>query len=302
MSTMTKNSIDFNLKHKVKDMSLAEWGRKEIRLAEAEMPGLMAIREEYKGKQPLKGARIAGCLHMTIQTAVLIETLVDLGAEVKWSSCNIFSTQDQAAAAIAAAGIGVYAWKGQTQEEADWCIEQTLFFGSADKPLNMILDATHLCDDAFWDAMEIYHGAVWASHNNCRSLVNHNRQFSDEMIKALIQKDAVIGGALDAWMMVPNWQRGISEPKEMKCSLEKMIDHMDHICQLAGNANHIGIGTDLDGAYGKEQCPYDIETIADLQIIPSLLSKRGYSELEIEKIMHGNWLRILKRALPESLN
>ena len=168
--------------------------------------------------------------------------------------------------------------------------------------LNMILDATHLCDDAFWDAMEIYHGAVWASHNNCRSLVNHNRQFSDEMIKALIQKDAVIGGALDAWMMVPNWQRGISEPKEMKCSLEKMIDHMDHICQLAGNANHIGIGTDLDGAYGKEQCPYDIETIADLQIIPSLLSKRGYSELEIEKIMHGNWLRILKRALPESLN
>jgi adenosylhomocysteinase len=137
---MTKTAIDFNLKHKVKDMSLAEWGRKEIRLAEAEMPGLMAIRDEYKGKQPLKGARIAGCLHMTIQTAVLIETLVDLGAEVKWSSCNIFSTQDQAAAAIAAAGIGVYAWKGQTQEEADWCIEQTLFFGSADKPLNMILD------------------------------------------------------------------------------------------------------------------------------------------------------------------
>ncbi|MEY2828303.1 MAG: hypothetical protein RIQ33_161 [Bacteroidota bacterium] len=140
MSTISKTAIDFNLKHKVKDMSLAEWGRKEIRLAEAEMPGLMAIRDEYKGKHPLKGARIAGCLHMTIQTAVLIETLVDLGAEVKWSSCNIFSTQDQAAAAIAAANIGVYAWKGQTQEEADWCIEQTLFFGSADKPLNMILD------------------------------------------------------------------------------------------------------------------------------------------------------------------
>lgn len=121
-------------------MSLAEWGRKEIRLAEAEMPGLMSLREEFGASQPLKGARIAGCLHMTIQTAVLIETLVALGAEVKWSSCNIFSTQDQAAAAIAAAGIGVYAWKGQTQEEADWCIEQTLFFGSADKPLNMILD------------------------------------------------------------------------------------------------------------------------------------------------------------------
>jgi adenosylhomocysteinase len=139
MSTLTK-SIDFSLPYKVKDITLAEWGRKEIRLAEAEMPGLMAIREEYGPSQPMKGARVAGCLHMTIQTAVLIETLVALGAEVKWSSCNIFSTQDHAAAAIAAAGIGVYAWKGQTIEEADWCIEQTLFFGSADKPLNMILD------------------------------------------------------------------------------------------------------------------------------------------------------------------
>ena len=165
--------------------------------------------------------------------------------------------------------------------------------------LHMILDATHLCDDAFWDAMELYNGSVWASHNNCRALVNHNRQFSDDMIKALIQKDAVIGGALDAWMMVPNWQRGISDPKAMNCNLEKMIDHMDHICQLAGNANHIGIGTDLDGAYGKEQCPYDVETIADLQIVPSLLSKRGYTQIEIEKVMHGNWLRIMKRALPE---
>jgi adenosylhomocysteinase len=139
MSTVTK-SIDFSLPYKVADISLAEWGRKEIRLAEAEMPGLMAIRKEYGPSQPLKGARVAGCLHMTIQTAVLIETLTALGAEVKWSSCNIFSTQDHAAAAIAAAGIGVFAWKGQSQEEADWCIEQTLFFGGKDKPLNMILD------------------------------------------------------------------------------------------------------------------------------------------------------------------
>ena len=139
MSTVS-TSINFSLPYKVADISLAEWGRKEIRLAEAEMPGLMAIRAEYGPSQPLKGARVAGCLHMTIQTAVLIETLVALGAEVKWSSCNIFSTQDHAAAAIAAAGIGVFAWKGQTQEEADWCIEQTLFFGGADRPLNMILD------------------------------------------------------------------------------------------------------------------------------------------------------------------
>ena len=140
MSTMTRSQIDFALPYKVKDISLAEWGRKEIRLAEAEMPGLMAIRKEYGEQKPLKGARIAGCLHMTIQTAVLIETLVDLGAEVRWSSCNIFSTQDHAAAAIAAAGIGVFAWKGQSLQEADWCIEQTLFFGSHDRPLNMILD------------------------------------------------------------------------------------------------------------------------------------------------------------------
>ena len=139
MSAITEK-INISLPYKVKDISLAEWGRKEIRLAEAEMPGLMALREEYGPSQPLKGARVAGCLHMTIQTAVLIETLVALGAEVRWSSCNIFSTQDQAAAAIAAAGIGVFAWKGQTQEEADWCIEQTLFFGSYDRPLNMILD------------------------------------------------------------------------------------------------------------------------------------------------------------------
>ena len=139
MST-TLSSIDFSLKNKVADMSLAEWGRKEIKLAEAEMPGLMSLRAEFGAQKPLAGARIAGCLHMTIQTAVLIETLIELGAEVKWSSCNIFSTQDQAAAAIAAAGIGVFAWKGQTQEEADWCIEQTLFFGSEDRPLNMILD------------------------------------------------------------------------------------------------------------------------------------------------------------------
>lgn len=128
------------LPYKVKDISLADWGRKEIKLAEAEMPGLMALREQYGASKPLKGARIGGCLHMTIQTAVLIETLVELGADVQWSSCNIFSTQDHAAAAIAAAGIPVYAWKGMTEAEYEWCIEQTIFFGSEDRPLNMILD------------------------------------------------------------------------------------------------------------------------------------------------------------------
>ncbi len=133
-------TVDLSLPYKVKDFSLAQWGRKEIELAEAEMPGLMALRRQYGQSKPLKGARIAGCLHMTIQTAVLIETLIELGAEVRWSSCNIFSTQDHAAAAVAAAGVPVFAWKGMNNEEFDWCIEQTLFFGSHDRPLNMILD------------------------------------------------------------------------------------------------------------------------------------------------------------------
>ena len=162
--------------------------------------------------------------------------------------------------------------------------------------LNIILDATHLCDDAFWDAMDLYHGPIWASHNNCRALVNHNRQFSDEMIKVLVEKGAVIGGALDAWMMVPGWVRGKSSPRDLDCGLDKLIDHMDHICQIAGNALHVGMGTDLDGAFGKEQCPYDLETIADLQKVPELLAKRGYSPTDVENVMHGNWLRFLRNA------
>jgi membrane dipeptidase len=162
--------------------------------------------------------------------------------------------------------------------------------------LNIILDATHLCDDSFWEAMEHFHGHVWASHNNVRALVNHNRQFSDEQIKELVSRGAVIGGAMDAWMMVPGWVRGVSQPKEMGASLDVLVDHMDHICQLAGNALHVGIGSDLDGAFGKEQSPYDLETIADLQKIPALFAKRGYSEADIDNIMHGNWLRFLRKA------
>lgn len=162
--------------------------------------------------------------------------------------------------------------------------------------LNIILDATHLCDDSFWEAMENFNGHVWASHNNVRRLVEHNRQFNDDQIKALIERGAVIGGALDAWMMVPGWIRGQSTPVAMNCNLEKMIDHLDHICQLAGNALHIGIGSDLDGAFGKEQCPYDLETIADLQKLPALFSKRGYTQADIVNIMHGNWLRFLRNA------
>jgi membrane dipeptidase len=161
--------------------------------------------------------------------------------------------------------------------------------------LNLILDATHLCDDAFWQALDHFRGAVWASHNNCRALVNHNRQFSDEQLMELIKRGAVIGAALDAWMMVPGWIRGVSIPREMNCNLEKMIDHVDHVCQLAGNSEHAGIGTDLDGAFGKEQCPYDLETIANLENIIPLLHHRGYTEKDIDNIMGENWLRFLRK-------
>jgi len=162
--------------------------------------------------------------------------------------------------------------------------------------LNIILDATHLCDDAFWQAMDHFHGHVWASHNNCRALVDHNRQFSDDQIKILIERDAVIGAAFDAWMLVPNWVRKKSIPRDMNCDLEKVIDNIDHICQLAGNTDHVAIGSDLDGAFGKEQSPYDLETIADLQKLPALLKKRGYADESINNIMHGNWLRFLRKA------
>ena len=164
--------------------------------------------------------------------------------------------------------------------------------------LNMILDATHLNDDAFWDAMDLFSGVVWASHNNCRKIVTHNRQFSDAMIKTLIARDAVIGTAFDAWMIVPDWIRGKSLPEEKNCSLNAVINHIDHICDLAGDSLHVALGTDLDGGFGKEQCPYDLETIADLQKIPALLQQRGYTTNDIENVMHRNWIRVLERGLP----
>ncbi len=159
--------------------------------------------------------------------------------------------------------------------------------------LNLILDATHLCDQSFWETMKVYNGPVWASHNNCRALVNHNRQFSDEQLKELIARKAVIGVALDAWMMIPNWQRGISTPQKMGLTLEHMVNHVDHICQLAGNTDYVGIGTDLDGGFGTEQCPSGMDTIADLQNVPALLRKRGYSDVDITKIMHANFIDFL---------
>ncbi|MDX1766565.1 MAG: membrane dipeptidase, partial [Arenibacter troitsensis] len=162
--------------------------------------------------------------------------------------------------------------------------------------LNLILDVTHLCDVSFWETMKVYQGPVWASHNNCRKFVDHNRQFSDEQLMELIGREGVIGIALDAWMMVPNWVRGISTPKGMDVTLTQMINNIDHVCQLAGNSLHVGIGTDLDGGFGKEQCPADLNTIADLQKIPGLLLGKGYSETDVENIMSKNFIRFLRKV------
>jgi len=162
--------------------------------------------------------------------------------------------------------------------------------------LGIILDVTHLCDESFWEAVDIFKGPLWASHNNCRALVNHNRQFSDDQIKLIIERGGVIGAAFDAWMLYPNWIRGKTTPEDAGVTLETVVDHIDHICQLAGNSNHVGIGTDLDGAFGKEQCPDDLDTIADLQKLPDIFRSRGYTEPDILKIMAENWIEFLRRV------
>lgn len=162
--------------------------------------------------------------------------------------------------------------------------------------LNMILDVTHLTDKGFEEATAIFKGPVWASHHNCRKLVDHQRQLTDDQIKVLIERDAVIGGVFDTWMLCDNWVRGVDDPKERGINIEKVVDHFDHICQLAGNSLHIAIGSDLDGAYGKEQSPYDLEDIADLQSLRGILTRRGYSSEDIENIFYKNWLRFLRKA------
>ena len=162
--------------------------------------------------------------------------------------------------------------------------------------LGIILDATHLSDASFFEALEIFSGTVWASHSNCRSLVNDPRQFSDEQIKLLIERDAVIGSVFDGWMMIPGWERGVSTPQSTGVKIEHIIDHIDHICQLAGNAKHVGIGSDLDGGFGREQGPMDLDSIADLQTLDGLLAARGYSDEDITGIFSGNFLNLLRRA------
>ena len=162
--------------------------------------------------------------------------------------------------------------------------------------LRMILDVTHLTDEAFTQALSLYKGPVWASHHNCRALVPHQRQLTDDQIRALIERGAVIGGVMDTWMLTPGWVRGQSDPRKENITLDKLIDHYDHICQIAGNSHHIAIGSDLDGMFGQEQSPWDIDTIADLPKLEQLLRKRGYETADVENIFYKNWLRFIRHA------
>jgi membrane dipeptidase len=164
--------------------------------------------------------------------------------------------------------------------------------------LGIVLDVTHLTDEAFWEALSLYSGPVWASHNNCRALVPHQRQFSDEQLKELIGRDAVIGAAFDAWMMVPGWVRGKTTPTDTGVKIETIVDHLDHICQLAGTSRHCAIGSDLDGGFGTEQTALDLDSIADLQNLTGILARRGYNAEDIAGLMHGNWIRKFSEALP----
>jgi membrane dipeptidase len=160
--------------------------------------------------------------------------------------------------------------------------------------LGIILDLTHLSDQAFWQAMDLFDGPILASHNNCRALVPHQRQFSDEQVRAIIERDGVIGAACDNWMVRPGWARGVKDHEPVH--LIDVVDHIDHICQSAGNSDHAAIGSDLDGGFGREQSPMDIDTIADLQKFVQILTARGYGESDVAAIMHGNWLRLLRHA------
>jgi len=163
--------------------------------------------------------------------------------------------------------------------------------------LGMILDVTHLSDECFWEAMDSYSGPIWASHHNCRALVPHQRQLDDDQIRALVERDAVIGAGLDAWMLVPGWIQGKTTPQETGLRLETVVNHIDHICQIAGNGRHVGLGSDLDGAFGREQTPLGVDTIADLQRLPSLLEARGATPEDVQNFAHGNFLRFMREAL-----
>ncbi len=222
------------------------------------------------------------------------------GADSILSEEHLQILYDQGLRAIGPAhyGPGTYAYgtnsDGSIGEKGKWLI-------SAMSQLGITLDVTHLSETSFWEALEAFEGEIWASHSNCHALVPHNRQFTDEQLKTLIERNAIIGLPLDAWMMTSKWKRGWSTPENTPVTLEDMLDHMVHICTLAGNTSHVAIGTDLDGGFGKEQSPVDIDTIADLQQLPQLLKKRGFEQEDIDRFLHHNWLNKIKTSLQESV-
>jgi membrane dipeptidase len=206
---------------------------------------------------------------------------------------QLLAWQEAGVRLIGPAHYGPGRYAGGTSTELGWGVEGKQLLQEMDR-LGILLDLTHLSDQAFWEALDYFNGSVLASHNNCRALVPHQRQLDNRQIHALIAREGVIGVALDSWMLRPEWTRGAKDNERV--TLAHVADHIDHICQLAGNSQHAAIGSDLDGGFGREQSPSDLDTIADLQHIPEILSKRGYRDAEIADIMHGNWLRLLRNA------
>ncbi len=217
------------------------------------------------------------------------------GADSILSLAHLTSAREQGLRAIGPAHYGPGIYANGTNASGGFNPKGRELLKEMDR-LGFILDVTHLCDECFWEALDLFRGPVWASHQNCRALVPHARQFTDEQIKTLIARDAVIGSALDAWMLVPGWVRGKTTPQSAGVTLEQFVDHIDHVCQLAGNALHAGIGSDLDGSFGCEQTPADLNTIADLSKIPALLAARGYTAAEVNAILYGNFINFLKHA------
>lgn len=217
------------------------------------------------------------------------------GADSILSLDHLARARDQGLSAIGPAHYGPGIYANGTNASGGFNARGRELLKEMDR-LGFILDVTHLCDECFWEALDLFHGPVWASHQNCRMLVPHMRQFSDEQIQALVMRGAVMGAALDAWMLVHGWVRGQTTPQSANLRLDQYVDHIDHVCQIAGNAQHAGIGSDLDGAFGCEQTPEDLNTIADLSKIPALLAARGYKAADVDGITHTNFINFLKRV------
>ncbi len=280
------------------DSALPGWHSQEQAWAQTQgqLKWYRAMEAAGEMKQITDGASLQECLTLWGNPAekIPIGYMLSLeGADSLISLKHLEMAYEYGLRAIGPAHYGPGVYANGTDSKGRLNIKGVELLKSMEQ-LHMILDVTHLNDDAFWHAMDIYGGPLWASHTNCRKFVDHNRQFSDEMILELIHRGAVIGAALDAWMMVPDWIRGQSDPVSRNVTLDIMVDHIDHICQLAGNSLHAGVGTDLDGGYGTEQCPKDLDTIADIQKLPGLLKERGFTEKDIYNIMHLNFVRFLQ--------